>query len=153
LWDRAREPRGERRSLWAGLAICVGFALVALPMAAQTLEYVLHPDYSFWAAAEGIGAIVDADSGDGGSRVLLSDSGDDISLWTEVPAVCVSYSSEGLDAVLNRHRPGWYAAWPGWEDSAIARVGKRYKLNEVARYRVFDDPTRQTLVLYKLTPR
>jgi 4-amino-4-deoxy-L-arabinose transferase-like glycosyltransferase len=154
LWDRTREPRGERRSLWAGLAISVGFALVALPMAAQTLEYVLHPDYSFWAAAEGIGAIVDADSGDGGSaRVLLSDSGDDISLWTEVPAVCESYSTEGLDAVLSRYRPGWYAAWPGWEDSAIARVGERYKLNEVARYRVFDDPTRQTLVLYKLTPR
>jgi hypothetical protein len=32
-------------------------------------------------------------------------------------------------------------------------MGKRYRLDEVARYGVFDDPRRQTLVLYKLTPR
>ena len=85
--------------------------------------------------------------------MLLSDSGDDITLWTGVPAVCERYSTAGLDGVLSKYRPGWYAAWPGWEDEAIAQVGQRYKLNEVARYRVFDDPLRETLVLYKLTPR
>jgi hypothetical protein len=120
-------------------------------MVVHTLGYVMHPGYSFWEAAEGIGGIIDADGG--ANPMLLSDSGDDITLWTGVPAVCESYSVHGLDAALNRYRPGWYAAWPGWEDKSITEVGERYRLNEVARYRVFDDPSRQTLVLYKLTPR
>jgi 4-amino-4-deoxy-L-arabinose transferase-like glycosyltransferase len=150
---------GGRRYLgvgwrWGAMAMGIVVAAVGIGMAVQTLGYVLHPDYTFWAAAQGIGAIVDADGGDRGAEpVLLSDSGDDITLWTGVPAICERYSTEGLGALLARYRPGWYAAWPGWEDEGIEQVGKRYKLNEVARYRVFDDPTRQTLVLYKLTPR
>lgn len=48
---------------------------------------------------------------------------------------------------------GWYAAWPGYEDVAIEQMGERYRMDEVAWYRVFDDPAPQTLVLYKLTPR
>jgi 4-amino-4-deoxy-L-arabinose transferase-like glycosyltransferase len=133
---------------WGGavLALVVGGVMVV-----HTLGYVMHPGYSFWEAAEGIGGIIDADGG--ANPMLLSDSGDDITLWTGVPAVCESYSVHGLDAALNRYRPGWYAAWPGWEDKSITEVGERYRLNEVARYRVFDDPSRQTLVLYKLTPR
>jgi hypothetical protein len=90
---------------------------------------------------------------DGSTRPLLSDSGDDITLMTGVPAITEAYQVHGLDALLTRYQPGWYAAWPGWEDKAIAAVGTRYRLDEVARFRVFDDPTRQTLVLYKLTPR
>jgi hypothetical protein len=130
-------------------------------MVAQTVGYVLHPDYSFWEAAQGIAAIINADGdadgsaqADGGAKpVLVSDSGDDLTLWTGVPAICESIRVHGLDAMLNRYKPGWYAAWPGWEDKSIQEMGKRYRLDEVARYRVFDDPGRQTLVLYKLTPR
>ena len=144
---------GRLRSLTTGMRWVVGIvvAVVGVRMAVQTVEYVVHPDYSFWVAAEGIGAIVRADGEE--APMLLSDSGDDITLWTGVPAVCERYSTAGLDGVLSKYRPGWYAAWPGWEDEAIAQVGQRYKLNEVARYRVFDDPLRETLVLYKLTPR
>jgi hypothetical protein len=120
-------------------------------MAVQTVGYVLHPDYSYWEAAQGIAAIIDAD---GGSKpMLLSDSGDDLTLWTGLPAVSASHTTHGLDAVLERYQPGWYAAWPGWQDATIEQVGLRYRMDAVARYRVFDDPTRQTLVLYKLTPR
>gem|GEM_PF-2542249 len=70
-----------------------------------------------------------------------------------MPAVALSYTTHGTDAMLNRYQPGWYAAWPGFEDKFIQQVGQRYRLDEVARYRVFDNPKRQTLVLYKLTPR
>jgi 4-amino-4-deoxy-L-arabinose transferase-like glycosyltransferase len=153
LWDRARESRGQRRAPWAGIVFGGALVVVAFPMMAQTMEYVVHPEYSFWAAAQGVAAIVDADGDGSAKQVLLSDSGDDITLWTDVPAVCASFSVHGRDAMLNRYKPGWYAAWPGWEDQEIQQMGERYRLNEVARYRVFDDPTRQTLVLYKLMPR
>jgi hypothetical protein len=134
-----------------------GAVLVAVGMmTVQTWEYATHPEYSFLEAAQSIAAVVRADGGgslENEGRPLLSDSGDDITLMTGLPAVAEAYQVHGLDALLERYKPGWYAAWPGWEDPAIKAVGERYRLNEVARYRVFDDPTRQTLVLYKLTPR
>jgi 4-amino-4-deoxy-L-arabinose transferase-like glycosyltransferase len=157
MWDRRGVvPDGTlARSAVAVLTLVI--VVAAVEMGARTVGYVLHPEYSYWEAAQGIAAIINADGGaqaDGVAKpVLLSDSGDDITLWTGVPAICESYNLHGLDAVLNRYKPGWYAAWPGWEDKAIQQVGKRYRLNAVARYRVFDDPRRQTLVLYKLTPR
>jgi 4-amino-4-deoxy-L-arabinose transferase-like glycosyltransferase len=140
----------ERRLGWAGWGVR-GAVLVAVGMMmVRTWEYAEHPEYSFLEAAQSVAAVVTAD---GGARPLLSDSGDDITLMTGLPAIPEAYEVHGLDALLARYQPGWYAAWPGWEDPAIKAVGARYKLDEVARYRVFDDPKRQTLVLYKLAPR
>ena len=142
---------GGAAARWSSLILAALIVTAAVGMVRQTVLYVVRPEYSFWEAAEGIAAIMAADGS--AKALLLSDSGDDITLWTGVPAVCESYTTHGLDAVLNSYQPGWYAAWPGWEDKAIQRVGERYRLNRVASYRVFDDPTRQMLVLYKLTPR
>lgn len=144
LWSR-------KMGRWAGVAMAGIVVFAAVGMAFQTLEYVVHPEYSFWEASEGIAAIMQAD---GGARpVLLSDSGDDITLWTGVPAVALRYTTHGTDAMLSRYQPGWYAAWRGYEDGGMQRVRERYRLDEVANYQVFDDATQQTLVLYKLTPR
>jgi 4-amino-4-deoxy-L-arabinose transferase-like glycosyltransferase len=151
MWDRRGIVPDAGFARWIVAVLTLVIVVAALEIGVQTVGYVLHPDYSFWEAAQGIAAIIDTDGG--AKPVLLSDSGDDITLWTGVPAVCEAYNLHGLDAVLNRYKPGWYAAWPGWEDQAIQQVGERYRLNAVARYRVFDDPSRQTLVLYKLTPR
>jgi hypothetical protein len=136
---------------WTAAVLVLGVAGAMVWMAVETVGDVLHPEYSYWEAAQGIAAIIDAD---GGSKpMLLSDSGDDITLWTGLPAVSADRTTQGLDAVLKRYRPGWYAAWPGEQDEEIEQVGLRYRMDAVARYRVFDDPARQTLVLYKLTPR
>jgi 4-amino-4-deoxy-L-arabinose transferase-like glycosyltransferase len=165
IWDRASCAdggpartavlRGRRALRWGAVVVMGVVGVVGVVMAVQTLEYVRHPEYSFWEAAEGVAAIIDAEgsAAAGGRQVLLSDSGDDITLWTGVPAICESFTTQGLDAALKRYQPGWYVAWPGWEDQGIEQVGERYRLDAVARYRVFDDPERQTLVLYKLTPR
>ena len=143
--------RDRKRWRWTGVGMVLVAVVAMMGMAVQTIGYVLHPDYSYWEAAQGIAAIIDAD---GGSKpMLLSDSGDDLTLWTGLSAVSASHTTHGLDAVLERYQPGWYAAWPGGQDAAIEQMGLRYRLDAVARYRVFDDPTRQTLVLYKLTPR
>ncbi len=164
LWDRSCADQaglrlpvpGAKLARLGALALAGVVALAAVGMAAQTVGYVLHPQYTFWKAAEGIAAIMQADEGpraNGAAPVLLSDSGDDITLWTGVPAVCVSLGVHGLDATLNRYNPHWYAEWPGWGNQSIQQMAERYQLDEVARYRVFDDPTRQTLVLYRLRRR
>jgi hypothetical protein len=140
----------DRRVRWAQWVVRGAVLTAVGMMAVGTWNYATHPEYSFLEAAQSVAAVVRAD---GGGRPLLADSGDDITLMTGLPAVTEAYSVHGLDALLKRYQPGWYAAWPGWEDPAIKALGERYRLDEVARYRVFDDPTRQTLVLYKLTPR
>jgi 4-amino-4-deoxy-L-arabinose transferase-like glycosyltransferase len=142
---------GGLAARWSASVLAGLVLIAAMGMVRQTVGYGVHPEYSFWEAAEGIAAIMQAEGS--AKPLLLSDSGDDISLWTGVPAVSETYTTQGLDAMLNRYQPGWYAAWQKSEQKAIERVGERYRLNEVARYRVFDDPKRQTLVLYKLTPR
>ena len=120
-------------------------------MAVQTVGYVTASGLQLLGGGAG-------DCGDhrcamaGAKPMLLSDSGDDITLWTGVPAVSVSHTTHGLDAMLERYQPGWYAAWRGWR-TGRSSMGTRYRMDAVARYRVFDDPARQTLVLYKLTPR
>jgi 4-amino-4-deoxy-L-arabinose transferase-like glycosyltransferase len=140
----------ERRLVWAKTLMRSALVFASAMMAVATWSYGTHPQYSFLDTAQSIAAVVRAD---GSAKPLLSDSGDDITLMTGIPAVTEAYSVHGLDALLKRYQPGWYAAWPGWEDPAIKAVGERYKLDEVARYRVFDDPKRQALVLYKLTAR
>ncbi len=153
--DRRRRCEKRSRQAMRMRWILAGMLLTVVAglgmMGVQTLDYVLHPEYSYWEAAQGVAAIIAAD---GGSRpMLLSDSGDDLTLWAGVPAVPESRTTHGLDAVLARYQPGWYAAWPGRQDAAIAQVGMRYRMDPVARYRVFDEPSQQVLVLYKLTRR
>ena len=140
----------ERREGWSRYALAGGVACTVVWMGVGTTRYVLHPEYSYLTAAESIAVVIHAD---GGQPLLLSDSGADISLFTGVPAIAEQYTTEGLDTLLGRYHPGWYAAWTGWEDRAVQQVGLRYTLQEVARYPVFDDPARRTLVLYKLSPR
>ncbi len=143
LWPRAGG--------WARAGLTGGLAATVVWMAVSTARYALHPEYSFLTAAQSIASVLHADGG--AQPLLLSDSGADITLFTGLPAIDEGHPVGGLDALLERYHPGWYAAWPGWEDPAIAQVGRRYRLVEVARYRVFDDPRRQVLVLYKLLPR
>jgi hypothetical protein len=141
----------ERRERWTRFVLAAGAAGVVVWMGLGTMRYVLHPEYSYLNAVQGIAAVMRADGGS--APVLLSDSGADISLFTGIPAVSEYYTTDGLDAVLGRYHPGWYAAWLGWEDAAVKQVGQRCELQEVARYQIFDDPARRTLVLYKMTPR
>ena len=140
----------QRRVVWERIPMAAVLLLAGGMMAVKTWDFVTQPQYSFLEAAQSIAAVVRAD---GGGGPLLSDSGDDITLMTGLPAICEQYAVDGLDPLLRRYRPGWYAAWMPYEGPAIKAVGERYRLDEVARYRVFDDPMRQTLVLYKLTAR
>jgi hypothetical protein len=154
LWARLSEPAQHRHALWALDVLGAGVVVGLVVMAAQTARYVSAPEYSFLIAAQSIAAVIDADPSV--KPVLLSDSGNNITLLTGVPSICDAYTLHGEDALLARYQPGWFAAWPSTEGNILRHIEEmrqRYRLEEVARYRVFDDPVRDQLVLYRLTPR
>lgn len=151
--DPARAAE-RRRSLWLlnlfGATVLVGLIWTG----AETVIFAFTPQYSFLTAAQSIAAVVRADKG--ATPLLLSDSGDDITLFSDLPGLCDAYSLDPHPVLMQRYQPGWFAAWPskiGNEMQYIERLRGAYRLDEVARYRVFDDPTRDQLVLYRLTPR
>jgi hypothetical protein len=143
----------ESASSLGRVAVTVVVLLLAADaalMGARTLHYVATPEYSFASAGDDIARIIRANPCS--SPLLLSAAGDDISLFTGVPALA-EYSTIGFNAVVARYQPGWFAGYIGLDDPEYAQLATRYVLRERAHYRVFDDPTRQTLVLYQLVPR
>jgi len=130
-----------------GVAAFIAVVLIFTSMAMmfKTVRWVLKPEYTLADAADGIAQIVRADSS--AKPLLLSSSGDDITLMTGLPALCDLYATHGLDTLLDRYQPGWAAVWNGQD---TAPLQKHYHLTEKARYKVFDDPARDTLVLYRL---
>ena len=138
----------RRRYLAFAVVATTLLAGASVFMMARTVRYVAHPEYSFASAADAIAAQIH--SRPHSSPMLLSNSGENISLFTGIPAVALEYSTHGLDALCDRYHPGWMAVWTGHGDRWKAKVGTRYELEEIAHYRVFDDPKREELVLYRL---
>jgi hypothetical protein len=131
----------------AGLLATI-VAISAIAMIVKTIHFTLKPTYTYASAADGIAAIIRADST--ANPLLLSTSGDDITLFTTLPAINQQLTTHGLDPLLGRYYPGWYLAWEGADDDQTKLIAQRYRLNERARYKVFDDPTHDSLVLYRL---
>ncbi len=92
-----------------------------------------------------------------GKRLLLSISGDEISMVTHVPALCDDFVTPSaqfpdLPAKIAYYKPGWYAAWNDLDPGTLQDLHTHYSLEQVASYRAFDDPERNVLVLFKLHP-
>ncbi len=120
-------------------------------MAIGTLGYAAHPQYTLAAAARGVAGNVAAEPG--AHRLVLGNQGDELSLWTGIPAICAEYSTDAPQALLQRYSPGWYVEVLGGKPTAMRlQLQSRYRLQERARYDLFDDPDRHTLVLYRLLP-
>jgi 4-amino-4-deoxy-L-arabinose transferase-like glycosyltransferase len=137
-----------RRKL--GLAV---MALCVASMAKGTWEiggYLLYPEYTFVNAAKGITAYVD--NHPNGNRLLVSVSGNDISLITGLPSLCDDFGTMALPQKLALYRPGWYAAWDDLDPVLLADLRTQYSVEAVAAFNAFDDDDRDTLVLYKLIP-
>ena len=139
LWER-------RRGLGWGLCGAVGLVMVA--MMVHTVRYAIHPEYSLATAADSIAAQMRADTS--ARQILVSGTAANVTLLTGVPSLCPYYTTHGLDPVLDQYKPGWYAAWKPLEDDNVKTLRERYRLVEKAHYRVFDDPGRQVLVLYRM---
>ena len=145
--------RGPASSLgW--LVLGTASAVVGINGAA-TLSYVLHPEYTFVNAAERLTRYIDEHPT--GKRLLVCDSGDEITLITHLPAVNDIYINPSgpipdLGTKLGYYQPGWFAVWNVLDPDMLGDVHTHYSVEQVARFRAFDDPERNVLVLFKLHP-
>jgi 4-amino-4-deoxy-L-arabinose transferase-like glycosyltransferase len=139
----------------------VGFGFIALALVAagfnsvRTLNYVTHPEFTFVDAAQGIARYIDTHPN--GNRMLVSISGDEISLITHLPALSDYYGSPvreipDLPAKLAYYRPGWYLAWNELDSRILKDLHTHFSLEQVASFRAFDDRQHDKLVLFKLHP-
>jgi hypothetical protein len=118
--------------------------------AAWTLSYASHPEYTYVAAARELTNYIDQHPN--GKRLLVSISGDEITLATHLPSLCDDFGTEELPSKLARYQPGWYAAWNDLDPGTLADLHTHYSLEQVASFHAFDDPERNVLVLFKLHP-
>ncbi len=136
--------------------IVIGLVGVATVMnCVRTVRYAQHPQYTFVNAAEQLTHYIDTHPN--GNRLLVSISGDEISLVSHLPSLCDDFVTPSqkipdLPAKLAVYRPGWYAAWNDLDPGTLQDLHTHYSLEQVAAFRAFDDEERNTLVLFKLHP-
>ena len=116
----------------------------------QTMRYATHPEYTWVNAATGLTHYIDTHPN--GKRLMVSTSGDEITLVTHLPTICDELSTEDLAEKLGRFEPGWFSSWNDVDPSTLADLHTRYSLEQVASFPAFDDPDRNVLVLFKLHP-
>ncbi len=147
----AAEALSRRSRLAAGLALAVLGTVLARDLR-QIVAWTAHPSYDFLRATHNLTGYIDAHAS-GQGRLLLSISGDEITLFTRLPAICDDFGTDDLPSRIRRYRPGWYAQWneldPGTLDD-IHEAG--YRLQSVAHWHAFDDDDRNDLILYRMVP-
>ena len=128
-------------------------AVAAIASAAsvrQILHWTRHPEYTWITAARRLTNYIDHHPN--GNRLLLSVSGDNITLVTHLPAICDDFGTWDLAMRIHNYRPGWYAAWNELDPGTLEDLHTQYTLERVATFHAFDDPDRDKLILYKLHP-
>ena len=145
----------------SGLTRLLGFGAIALAVggaavnAAWTLSYATNPEFTFVIAAQELTRYIDQHPN--GNRLLVSISGDEISLITHLPALCDDFGTPtpkypDLSTKLARYQPGWWATWNDIDPGTLEDIHTHFSLEQVASFRAFDDPERNLLVLFKLHP-
>jgi hypothetical protein len=140
---------------WSGAGMIAVTAVAAGFNGVQTLSYATHPEYSFVNAALRLTQYIDAHPN--GNRLLVSISGDQISLVTHLPALCDDFGTlssrfPDLPTKLAYYQPGWWATWNDIDPGTLEDLHTLYSIEQVASFRAFDDPDRNVLVLFKLHP-
>lgn len=142
-----RETGWANRIGWSSMVI----VLAALGFnGTRTLYYVIRPQYSFVNMAEAVTHYID--SNPNGKRLLVSDSGDDITLISHLPALCDEYGTQNLSSKMEYYQPGWYAAWNYLDPRILGEIHRHFSIEEVASFNAFDREDRNQLVLFRLHP-
>jgi 4-amino-4-deoxy-L-arabinose transferase-like glycosyltransferase len=147
-----KTPSLNRANLVRPLAY-VTLALAAIVSAVnlrEILHWTHHPEYTWINAADQLTHYIDQHPN--GNRLLLSISGDNITLITHLPAICDDFGTWDLPLRIHKYRPGWYAAWNELDPGTLEDLRTQYSLERVATFNAFDDPDRDQLILYKLHP-
>jgi 4-amino-4-deoxy-L-arabinose transferase-like glycosyltransferase len=136
-----------RRMGWTVVAVA---ALAAVGHGAQTLKFAAHPQYTWMNAATQLTQYIDAHPN--GKRLLVSISGDQITLMTHLPTLCDDFGTQDLASKLAKYQPGWYATWNDLDPGTLEDLHTKFSLEQVASFPALDDPDRNVLVLFKLHP-
>lgn len=145
---RLMEETGRLRQL--------SVAIIAIAVAAvvwnsyRVVGFVRHPQYTFVNAAKELAHYIDIHPN--GNRLLVSISGDQITMATHLPSLCDDFGTLELVSKLQRYQPGWWATWNDIDPGTLEDLHLHYSLEQVARFKAFDDPERNVLVLFKLHP-
>ncbi|HTW48073.1 MAG TPA: glycosyltransferase family 39 protein [Acidobacteriaceae bacterium] len=131
----------------AALAVLFG---VCVSGAVSIAGYIRHPEYTWLSAAHGIARYIETHPAP--NRIVLSISGDDLSLMTHLPAICDDFGPWDLAYRIHVYQPSWYAAWNDLDPGTVADISTQYSLQQVAQFPAFDDPDRDDLVLYRMIP-
>ena len=142
-WNRF----GGRR---LGYAFLAAAAIAVCVNGKWTLEYSLHPEYTFVPAVENLTRYIDQHPN--GKRLLLSTSSDEITLISHLPAICDDFGTQDLVSKLKVYQPGWFATWNVVDPGTLEDLHSHYSLEQVASFRALDHPDRNVLVLFKLHP-
>lgn len=134
----------------AGVALIAACAVTSAVNGIHTLRYAAHPEYTWVTAAADLTRYIDDHPN--GNRILVSISGDDISLMSHIPTLCDDFGTIELAAKLQRYQPGWWAGWNDIDPGTLEDLHRHYSLEQVASFPALDDPDRNLLVLFKLHP-
>jgi hypothetical protein len=152
----ADEKLGSRFPLrWIGGAAVAVAAAAAAGNAAWSLSYAMHPEYTYVTAAEQLTSYIDLHPN--GNRLLVSISGDDITMMTHLPTLCDDFGTPTSDmpdlvTKLAHYKPGWWATWNDIDAGTLEDLHMRYSLEQVASFHALDNSDRNVLVLFKLHP-
>jgi hypothetical protein len=115
-----------------------------------TLYYVLHPEYTFVPAVENLTRFINQHPN--GKRLLVSTSGDEITLISRLPTICDDFGTQDLVSKLKLYQPGWFATWNVIDPGTLEDLHNHFGLEQVGTFRALDNPDRNILVLFKLHP-
>jgi hypothetical protein len=135
---------------FSGSAIVGATVIAACFNGATTFTYASHPEYTFVPAAQHLTRYIDEHPN--GRRLLVSISGDEITLITHLPTLCDDFGTQDLVSKLAAYQPGWWATWNDIDPGTLEDLHNHYSLEQVASFPAFDDPDRNVLVLFKLHP-
>jgi hypothetical protein len=129
----------------------LGAAIIAVSVnGVWTFELAVHPQYTLLDAAQQLTRYIDHHPN--GNRMLVSISGDEISLMTHLPTLCDDFGMEDLPSKLAAYEPGWWATWNDIDPGTLEDLHVHHSLEQVASFHAMDDPDRNVLVLFKLHP-
>jgi 4-amino-4-deoxy-L-arabinose transferase-like glycosyltransferase len=133
-----------------GVAALAAIACVSVFGTTKIATYVVHPEYTWLDAANGVVAYIDQHPAP--NRVLLSISGDELELITHLPSLCDDYGTWDLPYRIHTYQPSWYATWNELDPGTLEDLSTQYSLERVASFQAFDDPDRDELILYRMLP-
>ncbi len=131
-------------------------ALVAILVAGTvrgatlTARWMRHPEFSYSTAARALAGTIDQAPGD--NKLLMSISGDQLTLMAGVKSICDDFGTDELETRIVRYNPGWYAAWDEIDPETLQSLQLFYRLEWAGSWPAMDDPERRVLNLWRLVP-